>query len=268
MTSSVGINRLARNLSGVDNNPRAGLNHLRELARQADAEDKAGFMTAAAAILLISLCISGALYSVSLKVLPTGFKRFINGRKKELEERYRRGVTQVDPEKAGKDLFDMFMDIITYAPLGAGVVGGGILYVKSKNKAARQRVMEEAMEEEMNRLKESLEKESQEIASAAGVTDNKPSFLSGINIVELFNCFADIMSIQKDLPREKDETALEYFKKVSEAVHFPESESLKAVKYFDDELYGKKLSTKEDRAAFMQLLLKILNNIDTKKIKK
>ena len=269
MTTSMGINRLAKSISGLDNNdPRAGLNHLRELAREADAEDKAGFMTASAGIFFISLCISGILYSASLKVLPTGFQRFLDGRKKELEERYRRGVTQVDPEKAAKDFLDTILDLLTYVPLGAGAVGGGILYLKRKNKAARQRVMEEAMEEEMNRLKESLEQESKGETSAAGVTNNKPSLLSGINIVELFNCFADIMSIQKNLPREQEETALEYFKKVSLAVNFPESESLKAVKYFDDELYGKKESTKEDRAAFIQLLLKILNNIDTKKLKK
>ncbi|MBQ2593118.1 MAG: hypothetical protein II567_07545, partial [Candidatus Riflebacteria bacterium] len=69
-------------------------------------------------------------------------------------------------------------------------------------------------------------------------------------------------SIQNNLPRDEDETALEYFEKVAESINFPKSESLKAAVYFDDELYGKKNSTKEDKAAFMKLILEMISKIN------
>ena len=114
----------------------------------------------------------------------------------------------------------------------------------------------------MDRLKKQLEEELDETTSAAGVVNNKSSILSGANIVELFNSFADIMAIQNNLPRDEDETALEYFEKVAESINFPKSESLKAAVYFDDELYGKKNSTKEDKAAFMKLILEMISKIN------
>ena len=76
------------------------------------------------------------------------------------------------------------------------------------------------------------------------------------------------MDIQSELPREKDETALEYFNKVTDKINFPESKGIKACKYFDDELYGKKNSTNEDKAAFMTLLLEMLENSTVKTVKK
>ncbi len=254
------LTKIAANVSGIQTDPMAGLNHLKELSKQKNAEDKEGTFTAIVEILILSFCISMGLYSITLTIFPSKFQQWYREKRHEMSLKIT-GATKED-QKASRDLFDILIDLIKYAFGGVGLGGASYLYIKRKNKAGKQRQMELAMEEEMNRLKKALEEESKD--SAAGVKDNKSSILNGINIVELFNCFADIMAIQRNLPREKDETALEYFMKISKSVNFPDTESLKAAKYFDDELYGKKQSTKDDRASFMQLLLKMMNTINTK----
>ena len=269
----LGINRIAKNISGVETDPLDGLNHLKELSEQKNAEDKQGAFTASVELFIISLCIASALYSMTLITFECPFLDYYTKTRKEMSARVTgRNVSKEEQENA-KNAFDRLLDrlfqLIKYGPFG---VGGGLVcyhYVKKKRKAGKQREMEKALEEEMNRLKEALQKEAEgeNTTSAAGVTDNTPSILKGVNIVELFNSFAMIMGLQKNLPREKDETALEYFTKISDSLNFPKSESLKASKYFDDELYGKKESTSADRAAFMKLLLNMMTDIETHRTK-
>ena len=270
--TGLGINRLAKDLTGVETDPLAGLNHLKELSEQKSAEDKQGSLTAGVELFIFAFCIASALYTFTLKTFECPLIDYYKTTRKSMSLKYTgKEVSEEDVKKAKKsfeDLVEWLLDQLKYLPFG---IGGGIVvyrYVKKKKKAGKQRAMELALEEEMKRLKEALEKEADENApSAAGVTDNTPSILKGVNIVELFNSFAMIMSLQKNLPREKEETALEYFNKISDSLNFPKSESLKASKYFDDELYGKKESTNADRAAFMKLLLNMLNDIDTNKSK-
>ena len=262
MILELGINRVAKQVSSQDF--REGLKSLKELASQANAEDKYGSFTASLQILLLAVTISGLLYFVTLKIFPDNLKNYL--RDQDLKYKPRTGQAKKGPSE--RDMIDMIMDIIQYGSAIGGVTGGSILYIKKKNKAARQRAMEQAMQEEMDRLKEHLEQELKETTSAAGVVDNKPSFLNGANIVELFNSFADIMAVQNNLPRNEEETALEYFNKVAESINFPKSESNKAAVYFDDELYGKKNSTKEDKAAFMKLILEMIGRVNRHSSKK
>ncbi len=264
MIVSGGINRIAKSLTGVETDPMAGLNHLQELARQKNAEDSYGATTAFSGILIIAICISCFAYSFTMQLFPGVLKQYYEKREKELSDYYNPNASK-NAKKAANDLFDILMRCIKYIPLGAGTIGGSILYIKKRQRAARQRAMEIAMEEEMKRLKDNIQKEADEI-SAGGVTDNKPSsFLSGASIVELFNSFAAIMGLKKaDLRREEEETALEYFMRIAISVNFSKEESIKAARYFDDELYAKKTSSKEDRAAFMKLVLRMLDCIDAK----
>jgi hypothetical protein len=258
MILSLGINKVAKQVSSQDF--RDGLKSLRELANQAGAEDKAGSMSASIQIFLIAITISGLLYYVTLQIFPNNLKNYL----REQDNRFKKLSEQAqNVEKPNeRDIIDIILDIAKRAGLFGGFAGGTVYYYKKKRKAARQRAMELAMEEEMDRLKSQLEEELNETTSAAGVVNNKSSILSGANIVELFNSFADIMAIQNNLPRDEDETALEYFEKVAESINFPKSESLKAAVYFDDELYGKKNSTKEDKAAFMKLILEMISKIN------
>jgi hypothetical protein len=128
--------------------------------------------------------------------------------------------------------------------------------------------MEQALQEEMDRLKKHLEEELNDAETSAAGVKERSSILNGANIVELFNSFTDVMAIQGDLPRQEEETALEYFDKVAESINFPKNESEKAARYFDDELYGKKNSTKEDKASFMKLILEMISKINKKAFKK
>lgn len=259
--SSSGFSSLAKSLTGVDTDPITGLNHLKELAEQKNAEDKLGSFAAGTGIIFLALCISFSLYSLTMKAFPSSVKSWV--RNNDLTNKY--NPTGGPKEPDAKDFFDMLLDLAEWLPLGgAGVFGGTIIY-RMKKKAGRQRQMEECMQEEMDRLKEALTKETENLTSAAGVTDNKPSFLSGATIVQLFNSFAALMGLKnEELKRSKEETALEYFNRISESVKYPKQESIKASRYFDDELYAKKLSTQEDKAAFMKLLLAMLDSIDIK----
>ena len=260
MILELGINRVAKQVSSQDF--RDGLQNLRDLARQASAEDKMGSFTAGAEILILSVLISAFAYSTTLKIFPNNFLNYFRQTKSRLNEKYNPEKQDPNAPKP-RDIMDLLQDFICYGLGGGSLAGGGILYIKKKRKAARQRAMEQALQEEMDRLKEHLEQEINETAtSAAGVVDNKSSLLSGANIVELFNSFAELMAIQGDLPRHEEETALEYFNKVAEKINFPREESLKAAVYFDDELYGKKNSTKEDKAAFMKLILEMISRVN------
>ena len=255
MILELGINRVAKQVSSQDF--RDGLRSLKELANQAGAEDKYGSMSASIQILLLAIAISGILYFFTLRIFPNNLKEYL----RSMDLKYKpTGTEQKGPST--RDMFDLAMDLFQYGSLIGGIGGGGILYLKKKRKASRQRAMEQAMQEEMDRLKEHLEQELNETTSAAGVVNNKSSILNGANIVELFNSFADIMAVTGDLPRQEEETALEYFNKVAESINFPKDESEKAAVYFDDELYGKKNSTKEDKAAFMKLILEMISRVN------
>lgn len=258
MILELGINRVAKQVASQDF--RDGLQSLRELASQANAEDKEGSLTASFQILLLAIAISGILYFFTLKIFPNNLKNYLRNQ----DEKYKKLSEQAKnaPQPTEEDIIDYILQFLEYGSLIGGCGGIGIWYVKKRNKAARQRAMEEAMAEEMDRLKEHLEQELNETTSAAGVVNNKSSILNGANIVELFNSFADIMAIQSNLPRDEDETALEYFIKIADSINFPKAESQKAAVYFDDELYGKKNSRKEDKAAFMKLILEMISKVN------
>ena len=258
MILELGINRVAKQVSSQDF--RDGLKNLRDLANQAGAEDKYGSMTASIQIFLVAIAISGLLYFFSMRIFPHNLKEYLRASDLKYKALTAQGKNNGPSEE---DIIDTIINIFEWGSLIGGLGGGTYLYIKKKNKAARQRAMEQAMQEEMDRLKEHLEQELKESTdSAAGVVNNKSSILNGANIVELFNSFADIMAIQNNLPREEDETALEYFNKVAESINFPKAESQKASVYFDDELYGKKNSTKEDKAAFMKLILEMISRVN------
>ncbi len=268
MIATYGIHRLAKSVSSPDFNE--ALKSLSDLARQANAEDKRGAFTAISGILIISITISVFAYLVTIRIIPPTIVKFYKEKSAEYSLRY---DNKKEGEKAQKDAFDMILDnldVILEALFGLGT--GTFAYKQYKKyvkKANQQRYMEEAMQSEIDKLKEKLASEIKdaENASAAGVADNQSTFLKG-NIVEIFNTFTNLMGIQSELPREKDETALEYFNKVTESINFPKSEGIKACKYFDDELYGKKNSTQQDKAAFMTLLLKMLDSVTVKTVKK
>lgn len=268
MIATLTINRLAKTVSSQDY--RDGLKNLKELVKQANAEDKKGAFTAIAEILTLSIIISCCVYALTLQIFPNNFLKFYRNKDAEYNERYNTKSNSKSKKGGSLDFMDLLDQIINWLPKAVGCYGGyrGYMYYKrKKDKAGRQRMMEQAMKEEMDRLREQLAQEIDESSSAGGVTDNKPGLLSG-NIVELFNTFASIMEIQKDLPREKDETAQEYFIKISNSIKFPKDDALKASKYFDDELYGKKESTTEDRNAFMKLLLEMMNKVNIGSLKK
>ena len=266
MILELGINRVAKQVSSQDF--RDGLQNLKSLANQANAADKEGSFAASAQIVILALIISGLVYSLTLAICPKkNLVKYLQENKILLSEKYKPIDNMKGPSE--KDIMDMIYDLMTWGFGGGSVVGGGVIYYRKKQKAARQRAMEQAMQEEMDRLKKQLEEEINENAtSAAGATDKKSSILSGANIVELFKSFTDIMTIQGDLPRQQEETALEYFDKVSETINFPKEESEKAARYFDDELYGKKNSTQEDKAAFMKLVLEMISRCNKKMAKK
>ena len=151
MILELGINRVAKQVSSQDF--RDGLRNLKELANQANAEDKYGSFTASVQIFLLAITISGILYSFTLRAFPNRLKEYLQGE----NFRYKMRNTSEQKGPSEKDIFDMIMDVIQYGSMIGGVTGGSILYIRKKNKAARQRAMEQAMQEEMDRLKEHLE---------------------------------------------------------------------------------------------------------------
>ncbi len=265
MILELGINRVAKQVSSQDF--RDGLRNLKELANQANAEDKYGSYTAGTGIIVVALIISFFVYSATLKVFPNNLKEYFRKVNTDLADKYKPQEKNGD-EPSPRDIFDILRDILTYGGIGGSVCGATIIYIRKKNKAARQRAMEQALQEEMDRLKKHLEEELNDSETSAAGVKERSSILNGANIVELFNSFTDVMAIQGDLPRQEEETALEYFDKVAESINFPKNESEKAARYFDDELYGKKNSTKEDKAAFMKLILEMISKINKKAFKK
>ena len=83
MILELGINRVAKQVSSQDF--RDGLKSLRELANQANAEDKEGSLSASIQILLLAITISGILYFFTLQIFPNNLRTYL----KQQDDRYR-----------------------------------------------------------------------------------------------------------------------------------------------------------------------------------
>ena len=73
------------------------------------------------------------------------------------------------------------------------------------------------------------------------------------------------MAIRGDLPRQDDETALEYFRKVAKEINFSKGKAELASRYFEDELYGQHETTEENRKAFLELILSMMEKVKPSK---
>lgn len=263
-----GINGLAKALTNQNNsNYQNSLDNLRSISMKMSAVDKESSFSAITGILSLSVVISLFIYAFTLSVFPSPLNEYIKTQSKRLNEKFQKDKEEFQKNKeeegAANDAFEVIHGIIMLA-LGGGVFGSCYIYYKVKKRRAKQRQMQLMMEDEIRNLKAAIEGEVKSNGEINAKT--KSDKLSGATLVELFNSFADVMCITHNLPREEEETALEYFYKISKAVNFPENDSIKASRYFEDELYGKKTTTEEDRKAFLQLLLKILEKNKIKQV--
>lgn len=255
-----GINQLAKDVSGVGTGGNRFLNSLdtiKTIAQKEKADDKFGSLAAGMQIRIIALLITGLIWSFAT-MLPSSMKEDLTPPKTQQTK------TEND-KKADQDLFDIMIDLMR---IGVRIViaGGCSIYAykyyrKMKKKKSAADI---AIEEEMARLREAIEK--QDTGVGAGSDRQKFSTnLDGVTLMELFNSFAEIMAIRGDLPRQDDETALEYFRKIAKQINFSKGKAELASRYFEDELYGQHETTEENRKAFLELILSMMEKVKPSK---
>lgn len=255
-----GINQLAKDVSGVGTGGNRFLNSLdkiKTIAQKEKADDKFGSLAAGMQIRIIALLITGLIWSFAT-MLPSSMKEDLTPPKTQQTK------TEND-KKADEDLFDIMIDLMRLGVKMALAGGCGYYAYKLVGKRKKKKSAADiAIEEEMIRLREAIEK--QDTGVGAGSDRQKFSTnLDGVTLMELFNSFAEIMAIRGDLPRQDDETALEYFRKIAKQINFSKGKAELASRYFEDELYGQHETTEENRKAFLELILSMMEKVKPSK---
>lgn len=255
-----GINQLAKDVSGVGTGGNRFLNSLdkiKTIAQKEKADDKFGSLAAGMQIRIIALLITGLIWSFAT-MLPSSMKEDLTPPKTQQTK------TEND-KKADEDLFDIMIDLMRLGVKMALAGGCGYYAYKLVGKRKKKKSAADiAIEEEMARLREAIEKQD----TGAGAGSDRQKFstnLDGVTLMELFNSFAEIMAIRGDLPRQDDETALEYFRKVAKEINFSKGKAELASRYFEDELYGQHETTEENRKAFLELILSMMEKVKPSK---
>ena len=265
----------SKSLSG--NTPediKEGFHKLLRMAEQEKADDKKGQLTGITQILLATTFATFMVWSVVISVYPPAILKVIQ----RINDAQNKSTAQtldvnnfLDKKEKEKNIFNVlleFVQLLLQAPFSAtavGAVGGGMgYYVHRRRKKARlnsdgKSAMDLAIEEEMRRLRSAIEGDSDSNSIDGLKNKVKADALDGATLVELFNNFADIMEIRGDLPRDKEETASEYFARLSAEISYPQERSKKAARYFENELYGRMQTSREDKKAFMELLLEMMS---------
>lgn len=234
------------------------MKNLKKLSGQLEKAERTGSYSVLTVIVLIALCLSVFCYKVTTFIFPENLKIEM----KEMAKRYApKPKAQKGERDFTDDIFDLLDMILNYGVQG-GVFGatgfyGYKVYRKHKSKLA----MKLALEAEMARFKEAMAKELNE-------TGNSKKFetFSNDELVGLFNLFAQVMEIEAKLPREESETASEYFSKVAHSLRTSKSQAERASDFFNATLYGSKKSTDEDRKAFLQILIAMMEKSGIKDV--
>ena len=254
-----GINQLAKDVSGVGTGGNRFLNSLdkiKTITQKEKADDKFGSLAAGMQIRIIALLITGLIWSFAT-MLPSSMKEDLTPPKTQQTK------TEND-KKADQDLFDIMIDLMRMGVRIAIAGGFTICGIRYYRKMKKKKSADIAIEEEMARLREAIEKQD----TGAGAGSDRQKFstnLDGVTLMELFNSFAEIMAIRGDLPRQDDETALEYFRKVAKEINFSKGKAELASRYFEDELYGQHETTEENRKAFLELILSMMEKVKPSK---
>lgn len=254
----VSVSKLAKDVSGVGhdgNRFMESLTRIKHIAAQEKAQDKFGSLAAGAQIRVIAIIITCALWLVMTS--------FPSSLKEDLTMPEQQKPKTANDQKADQDLFDILIDLGQL--LGKGLVGSIFCYYGIKKmfldkKKGKKSAADLAIEEEMARLREAIEQDNSN-APAGSEKQKFAASLNGLTLMELFNGFAEIMAIRGDLPRQEDETALEYFRKVATEINFSKGKAELASHYFEDELYGQHETTEENRKAFLELILSMMEKV-------
>lgn len=224
---------------------------LSELADQKNAEDKVAALSGKVYVFAMALFVTSLLYLISIKIFPCPMLENISAGRSALSEKY---TNMSEKEKqTANDLMGVVESLVEFFLAGTTVGCGAIWYYKKKRKA-RQREMQKLMEAELERIKNEFQEEV-----VAGKGGSKATSIAGVNLVELFNSFADVMSKFPGKGRDDGETAQEYFVRLAKSMGASEVKVKSASHLFDDELYGKHTSSASDRQAFMEIILMLMS---------
>lgn len=268
------VHNLAKNLS-YNKQPvdlTEGFAALKILAEQEKAGDKWGNFAASTQIFLVAMFITYMAVSFICCIWPPAslkqMRKFIASfteesaaSKKTDDEKLEEGLGMASDIM---DLANRLCDFIPHASFASGGGFAGYIYYRKRRKKLNggKSAMDIAIEEEMRRLKSAIENSENSVSDENGnKSKNKSNIgaLDGATLVELFNNFADIMEIRGDLPRNREETAAEYFSKLATEIRFSKEKADKAARYFENELYGQRETSPEDKRAFIELLLEMMS---------